>query len=103
PRDARRIISSWWYRFRRIVETTPAAFVVIAQDSCVRSCASLTLEMKRNADVWSSVSNPRSLPDSSYETHSSRDSSPGNFSSPVVRHLSPAIHQPSRNHLQTTH
>lgn len=103
PRDARRIISSWWYRFRRIVETTPTAFVVIAQDSCVRSCASLTLEMKRNADVWSAVSNPLSLPDSSYETHSSRDSSPINFPSPVTPHLSSAIYQPSKNHLQTTH
>jgi|SRR5437867_1987035 hypothetical protein len=103
PRDARRIISSWWYRFRRIVETTPTAFVVIAQDSCVRSCASLTLEMKRNADVWSAVSNPLSLPDSSYETtHSSRDASSINLLSPVTR-LSPAIYQPSKSHLQTTH
>lgn len=55
PREARRIISSWWYRFRRVVENTPTAFVVIAQDSCVRSCASLALQLKREADLWSSV------------------------------------------------
>ncbi len=55
-KDARRIISSWWYRFRRTVEKTPTALVVIAADSCVRSCASLTLEMKREAYGWRSSS-----------------------------------------------
>jgi len=54
--DARRIISSWWYRFRRVVENTPTAFLVIAEDSCVRSCASLALKLNREVDVWSSVS-----------------------------------------------
>jgi recombination protein RecA len=54
--DARRIISSWWYRFRRVVENTPTAFVVIAEDSCVRSCASLALKLNRKIDAWSSVS-----------------------------------------------
>ncbi len=53
--DARRIISSWWYRFRRVVENTPTAFVVIAEDSCVRSCASLTFKLNRELDVWSSI------------------------------------------------
>ena len=54
--DARRIISSWWYRFRRVVENTPTALLVIAEDSCVRSCASLALKLNREVDVWSSVS-----------------------------------------------
>jgi len=54
--DARRIISSWWYRFRRVVENTPTAFLVIAEDSCVRSSASLALKLNREVDVWSSVS-----------------------------------------------
>ncbi len=53
--DARRIISSWWYRFRRVVENRPTAFVVIAEDSCVRSCASLALKLNREVDVWSSI------------------------------------------------
>jgi hypothetical protein len=53
--DSRRIISSWWYRFRRVVETTPTSFVVVAQDSCVRSCASLTLETKNSAGLWSTI------------------------------------------------
>jgi hypothetical protein len=59
--DARRIISSWWYRFRRVVENTPTSFVVLAQDACVRSCASLTLETKNSSGVWSSTS-PTSVP-----------------------------------------
>jgi len=53
--DSRRIISSWWYRFRRVVENTPTSFVVLAQDSCVRSCASLTLETKNSAGLWSTT------------------------------------------------
>lgn len=52
-KDARRIISSWWYRFRRIVEKTPTALVVIAADSCVRSCALLSLEFSRESYAWS--------------------------------------------------
>ncbi len=55
--DAKRIISSWWYRFRRTVENTPTVFLVIAEESCVRSCASLALKMNRASDVWSSVNN----------------------------------------------
>jgi len=54
--EARRIISSWWYRFRRVVENTPTALLVVAEDSCVRSCASLALKLNREVDVWSSVS-----------------------------------------------
>ena len=55
PQQARRIISSWWYRFRRVVENTTTALVVIAQDSCVRSCAALALEMRKEDDIWTSV------------------------------------------------
>ena len=49
--DAKRIISSWWYRFRRTVENKPSAIVVMASDSCVRSCAALSLELK-GAPEW---------------------------------------------------
>ena len=60
--SARRIISSWWYRFRRVVENSPTALVVIAQGSCVGSCASQMLEMKREAEVWSSLSGRNQVP-----------------------------------------
>jgi hypothetical protein len=55
-KSAKRIISSWWYRFRRTLEATPTALVVIAEDSCVRSCASLALELRRESCLWSSTS-----------------------------------------------
>ena len=49
-KDARRIISSWWYRFRRTVENKPTAIVVMSAESCTRSCASLTLELNGFAE-----------------------------------------------------
>jgi hypothetical protein len=54
--SAKRIISSWWYRFRRTLEPTPTALVVIAEESCVRSCATLALGLRGEAGLWSSSS-----------------------------------------------
>jgi recombination protein RecA len=51
-KDARRIISSWWYRFRRTVENKLTAIIVITQEASTRSCASLTLELN-GAVEWS--------------------------------------------------
>jgi recombination protein RecA len=53
-KDARRIISSWWYRFRRTVENKPTAIVVVSDEACTRSCASLTLELNGVAE-WVST------------------------------------------------
>lgn len=53
--QARRIITSWWYRIRRVVENTPTAFVVMAEESCVRSAAAMILKLDGEASVWSSV------------------------------------------------
>jgi hypothetical protein len=53
---AKRIISSWWYRFRRTLEATPTALVVIAEESCVRSCATLALALRTETCIWSSGS-----------------------------------------------
>ena len=55
---ARKIVSSWWYRFRRAIENTPTALMVISQVPCVRSCASLSLELKNNRPVWSITKPP---------------------------------------------
>jgi hypothetical protein len=54
-KDARRIITSWWYRFRRAVENKQTSIVVISEEACTRSCASLTLEMNGLAE-WSVAS-----------------------------------------------
>ena len=51
-KDARRIIPSWWYRFRRTVENKPASILVMSEEACTRSCAALTLELKGTAE-WS--------------------------------------------------
>lgn len=57
-KSAKRIISSWWYRFRRTVENMLTALVVITEESCVRSCASLSLELKADS-VWSQAGSVR--------------------------------------------
>ncbi|HEY6230031.1 MAG TPA: hypothetical protein VIW64_02095 [Pyrinomonadaceae bacterium] len=59
-KSAKRIISSWWYRFRRTLEPTPTALVVIAEESCVRSCASLALELRAPTNLWSSSTQSQS-------------------------------------------
>lgn len=51
-KDSRRIISSWWYRFRRTVENKLTAIIVMTQEASTRSCASLTLELN-GAVEWS--------------------------------------------------
>ena len=52
PRIANRIPISYWYRFRRAIENTPAILALLEKDSLARSCASLMLEMKRKKAVW---------------------------------------------------
>src|ERR1043166_4360095 len=36
-KEARRIISSWWYRFRRTVEDRPAGLTGISEEACTRA------------------------------------------------------------------
>jgi hypothetical protein len=48
----RRIIMSWWYRFRRAIENTPTVLVVVTSVHCTRSCATLVLEVKNEGPVW---------------------------------------------------
>lgn len=52
-KEARRIITSWWYRFRRTVEDRPTVLTVVSEEACTRSCAALALELKGVAE-WSS-------------------------------------------------
>src|SRR5687767_9296687 len=53
--DERRIISSWWYRFRRTVENRPTSIIVLSEEACTRSCAALTLELNGTPE-WSQAS-----------------------------------------------
>jgi len=58
PREVKRIISSWWFRFRRAIENTPTVLMVTAQASCVGSRAALALEVRKERVVWASVNDP---------------------------------------------
>ena len=51
-KEARGIISSWWYRFRRTVEDQPTVLTVVSEEACTRSCAALALELKGTPE-WS--------------------------------------------------
>jgi hypothetical protein len=48
----KRIPQSWWFRFRRSIEKTPTCLIIIGQEPCAKSCASLVLKMNKDASVW---------------------------------------------------
>ena len=49
---ARRISMTSWFRLRRAVEHTPTVLLVIEQQPLAKTCASLTLEMRREKAAW---------------------------------------------------
>jgi len=51
-KTVRRVISTWWFRFRRALENTPNALIVLTPIAAVHSCAALVLEVKSEASVW---------------------------------------------------
>ena len=53
--SARRISMTSWFRLRRAVEHTPTVLLVMEQQPLAKTCASLTLEMRREKSVWSGV------------------------------------------------
>jgi recombination protein RecA len=54
--SARRIPLTSWFRFRRTVEGTPTILLVIGQEPCARTCASLLLKSSGQWSVASSQS-----------------------------------------------
>lgn len=44
---------SYWHRFRRAVENTPAALVVVEREPFVKNCAATAVEWRRGRPVWS--------------------------------------------------
>ncbi len=53
PASARRIPLTSWFRFRRTVENTPTVLVVLEQEPCARTCASLVLRLDTEELQWS--------------------------------------------------
>jgi len=49
---ARRISMTSWFRLRRAVEQTPTVLLVLEQQPHAKTCASLTLEMRREGVGW---------------------------------------------------
>ena len=52
PATLRRIVSTWWFRFRRAVEDTPTVLLVMTPTACTRSCAAMALELKNESAMW---------------------------------------------------
>lgn len=57
PHVVRYIPLQVWFRFRRAVEHTPTIFLVIAQESNAKTCASLVLNLRRQQTHWSHTAN----------------------------------------------
>jgi recombination protein RecA len=47
-----RIPISYWYRFRRAIENTPAIFAISEPQPAAKSCASLMIDMQRRKTIW---------------------------------------------------
>lgn len=67
PEDARRVPLTTWFRFRRAIENTPTALVILEQEPYAKTCASLVMELRsvrkdcgiaelRNCGIWASNS-----------------------------------------------
>ena len=51
--DARRINLSMWFRFKRAVENTSTILLLVGEESCAKSCASMVLRCSRKGECWS--------------------------------------------------
>jgi len=47
--SARRVPLTSWFRFRRAVESTPTVLLVVEQEACAKTCASLVVQLQRMA------------------------------------------------------
>jgi hypothetical protein len=55
PHILNRIPLSYWYRFRRAVEHTPAILLICAATPQAKSCSSICLELKSKAFSWTGI------------------------------------------------
>jgi hypothetical protein len=53
PAAARRVPLTSWFRFRRAVEETPAALLLLTQEALTGTCAALTLQLEATAPTAS--------------------------------------------------
>jgi recombination protein RecA len=50
PQAARRVPLTSWFRFRRVVEHTPAVLLLLSQQPLTQSCASLVLQVQQQSE-----------------------------------------------------
>jgi len=85
--QARRIPLTSWFRFRRVVENTPTILLLVARDSCAKTCASLVIELSGNGQ-WSGSKKTDGQVDFAY-------------SLPTIHHplsgVPPTVHRPHTN------
>jgi len=58
PENARRVPLTSWFRFRRTVEPTPTVLLVLEQEPCAKTCASLVVRLQRTAICASNAISP---------------------------------------------
>jgi len=70
PHLARKIPLASWYRFRRAVESTSTALVVLEQQPFAKSCASLVITLQTSSSEWAPTlcqpQNPKLLTGSNF-------------------------------------
>jgi hypothetical protein len=71
-RTLRRIISTWWFRFRRAIENTPTVLLVMSPITCARSCAAMALELKNEGVLWPATTLPEEKDLSKFEGRSAQ-------------------------------
>ena len=49
PESARRVPLTSWFRFRRAVEPTATVLLLVEQEPCAKTCASLVVRLEREA------------------------------------------------------
>jgi len=53
--SVRRVPLNVWFRFRRMVENTPTVFILLEQEPCAKTCASLVLRLEMTKARWRSA------------------------------------------------
>jgi len=51
----RRVPLNVWFRFRRMVENSPTIFLLLEQEPCAKTCASLVLRLEMKEAHWRSI------------------------------------------------
>jgi hypothetical protein len=53
--SVQRVPLNVWFRFRRMVENTPTVFMLLEQEPCAKTCASLVLRLEMKMARWRSI------------------------------------------------